>query len=155
MCMCVLKDPHFGETLAQVPGWADAPITREKLFLVQYRMKFIQKSACWGRARNPHRGRGDQPSAVAVEGFLKEKKHKEGGSWVNIIRMGMMNYNSSLMKRLQAIFGKHFWSLTQWHTMAPGWVKIVVSQFLELGGSPSGHRFFRLKAKELHAGLCF
>jgi hypothetical protein len=46
--------------------------------------------------------------------FKGKKKHKERGSWVNSIRMGMMNYSSSLTERLQAIFGKHSWSLTQW-----------------------------------------
>jgi hypothetical protein len=64
-----LKDPHFGETLTQVLEWADAPITREKPFLRFILMRFIRESACWGRAHNPHRGRGDQPPAVAVEGF--------------------------------------------------------------------------------------
>jgi hypothetical protein len=38
--------------------------------------------------------------------------------------MGMTNYSSSLTERLQAIFGKHSWSLTQWplQSQAPGWV---------------------------------
>jgi hypothetical protein len=54
---------------------------------------------------------------------------------------------SSHTERLQAIFLQTFlvpYTMGQ----VPGWVKIVVSQFLELSGSPSGHRFFKLKAKE-------
>ena len=46
----------------------------------------------------------------------------------------MVNYSSSLTERLQAIFGKHSWSLTLWVRC--------------LGGSPSGHHSLRLKAKE-------
>ena len=155
-----LKDPHFGETLAQVLGWAGTPITQEKPFLMQYCMRFIRdaeaklithtgaeeidplqlqlrvlknKPQSEGRIRPQRMGKPSKHKNGDGELVLKlmERlqaifgKHswslKEWGSWVNIIRMGMVNYSSSLMERLQAIFLQTF-LVPYIMGQVPGWV---------------------------------
>ena len=140
-----LKDPHFGENLAQVLGWAGTPITQEKPFLMQYCMRFIRDAEA---KLITHTGAEEiDPQQLQLRVFKWNKTQRKGK-----LSKHHKNGDDELLQLIS--YGKVTGYLLQTflvpYTMSqvPGWVKIVVSQFLELSGSPSGHRFFKLKAKE-------